>query len=701
MEYLSRITYTVMGAVNYFAAPIAYINKSDIHVLVDGVESSFSWLDSQTVQLPEIPAVGTVVEIYRDTAKKERLVEFRDGSFLPEESMNLDSKQHFMISQEAYDLAMKSLTESRDTIATANEAHAIAEAAREESTEALNITSGMQESVNAAAEAAQEAAETAAEALLTAAESSHAHTNKSSLDLINVDTSGSFALEVNGIEQARADLGNVDMSGYAATSGRNMDVESYRTLLGMPEAEAGIAANAGDIAEVENGITGLAETLAEVQAKSASAIAPQTIVKGAVGELPAGWLDGWCDRPAAHLISGTAGSTALTVQAGLQVAAGVAGKVVLSPELETDTELDITDAINQTDGTFYIYADVGTTGSMSFGYTDIEPQVGLSRSVVKGDNIVPIMTSATTPVGYIVSSNRPLEYAIDTLPYKAFNRTAVDLYDCWYTQQGAGSTLEIELPEETAILMYSMRARNTSDSYNAHITQWNLRGSNTGVDGSWTVLDSQVGISWAVNELKSFVLNTPATYKHYQIEVIAISSPLGVGASLSEFNLFGIVNTGDFYNTANHTHYDKDDNILSRVYIGEFEIEDSALAALINYQHGTCCTLPVNEGNNILAGNNSYQMKSPYRGLCAVELLLYATLRFGSGNTWANPGHVTWNNQGSVNSYNGSTATLYDNIINVVTAASGVYGALLISGSGSVLLPIASAPAKVMVKRNW
>ena len=226
-------------------------------------------------------------------------------------------------------------------------------------------------------------------------------------------------------------------------------------------------------------------------AKSVSAIAPQTIVKGAVGELPAGWLDGWCDRPAAHLISGTAGSTALTVQAGLQVAAGVAGKVVLSPELETDTELDITDAINQTDGTFYIYADVGTTGSMSFGYTDIEPQVGLSRSVVKGDNIVPIMTSATTPVGYIVSSNRPLEYAIDTLPYKAFNRTAVDLYDCWYTQQGAGSTLEIELPEETAILMYSMRARNTSDSYNAHITQWNLRGSNTGVDGSWTVLDSQ------------------------------------------------------------------------------------------------------------------------------------------------------------------------------------------------------------------
>ena len=688
-----------MGAVNYFAAPIAYINKSDIHVLVDGVESSFSWLDSQTVQLPEIPAVGTVVEIYRDTAKKERLVEFRDGSFLPEESMNLDSKQHFMISQEAYDLAMKSLTESRDTIATANEAHAIAEAAREESAEALNITSGTQESVNAAAEAAQEAAETAAEALLTAAESSHAHTNKSSLDLINC-TDGTFMY--GDIELARADLGNVDMSGYAATSGSNIEVEAYRTLLGMPEAEESIAANAAGLAVAEAGVAEAAADIAdleEVQAKSVSAIAPQTIVKGAVGELPAGWLDGWCDRPAAHLVNSTLGTSALTVQAGLQVAAGVAGKVVLSPELETDTELDITDAINQTDGTFYIYADVGTTGSMSFGYTDIEPQVGLSRSVAIGGNIVPIMTSATTPVGYIVSSNRPQE--ADFLPYKAFNRTAVDIHDCWYTPQGAGSTLEIELPEETAILMYSMRARNTPDSYNAHITQWNLRGSNTGVDGSWTVLDSQAGISWAVNELKSFVLNTPATYKHYQIEVIAISSPLGVGASLSEFNLFGIVDTGDFYNTANHTHYDKDDNILSRVYIGEFEIEDSALAALINYQHGTCCTLPVNEGNNILAGNNSYQMRSPYRGLCAVELLLYATLRFGSGDTWANPGHVTWNNQGSVNSYNGSTATLYDNIINVVTAASGVYGALLISGSGSVLLPIASAPAKVMVKRNW
>ena len=131
---------------------------------------------------------------------------------------------------------------------------------------------------------------------------------------------------------------------------------------------------------------------------------------------------------------------------------------------------------------------------------------------------------------------------------------------------------------------------------------------------------TSVGISWAVNELKSFVLNTPATYKHYQIEVIAISSPLGVGASLSEFNLFGIVNTGDFYNTANHTHYDKDDNILSRVYIGEFEIEDSALVALINYQHGTCCTLPVNEGNNYDSREipDIPNDRSPYRGSCAI-----------------------------------------------------------------------------------
>ena len=252
MEYLSRITYTVMGAVNYFAAPIAYINKSDIHVLVGGVESSFSWLDSQTVQLPEIPAVGTVVEIYRDTAKKERLVEFRDGSFLPEESMNLDSKQHFMISQEAYDLAMKSLIESRDTIATASEAHAIAEAARDESAEALNITSGMQESVNSAAEAAQEAAETAAEALLTAAESSHAHTNKNSLDLISC-TDGTFMY--GDTELARADLGNVDMSGYAATSGSNIEVEAYRTLLGIPEAEESIAANAAGITSQGSAIT--------------------------------------------------------------------------------------------------------------------------------------------------------------------------------------------------------------------------------------------------------------------------------------------------------------------------------------------------------------------------------------------------------------------------------------------------------------
>ena len=197
-EYYTRIQYPYNGDTGIFSIPFSYRDQSYIKVEITDlagiitayvVDIDFEFINQNQIRLKTLPTIGSTIEIYRDSKKDKREEAFSNGEVYIHELDN-SFNQDFDISQEAYDLATKSLFESQGTIATANEAHAIAEAARDESAEALNITSGMQESVNAAAEAAQEAAETAAEALLTAAESSHAHTNKSSLDLINVDTDG-------------------------------------------------------------------------------------------------------------------------------------------------------------------------------------------------------------------------------------------------------------------------------------------------------------------------------------------------------------------------------------------------------------------------------------------------------------------------------------------------------------------------------
>lgn len=99
----SYATYTGNGANRNFSVPFNYISQDHVTVTVDGVEVTFTWLNSSTVQTTVAPANATLVEVRRTTPKANALVDFEDASTLTESDLDLFSAQMLYIAQEAYD----------------------------------------------------------------------------------------------------------------------------------------------------------------------------------------------------------------------------------------------------------------------------------------------------------------------------------------------------------------------------------------------------------------------------------------------------------------------------------------------------------------------------------------------------------------------------------------------------------------------
>ena len=179
-----------------------------------------------------------------------------------------------------------------------------------------------------AQEVAESSASVAEEALDMAKNFSHSHLNKDILD--EIGEAETEAPSYKGKELALAD-------------GSNGSAEGYRELVGIPEVEADVA---GIIAKQERILTG---------------IAPQTIVQGNIGSIPAGWAESWCDAPALHLVQ--TGDQEVTIKAGLQVVGGYKGRAILSKVLESDHSIDLSFATGAY--SFAIYTDINEYGDFT------------------------------------------------------------------------------------------------------------------------------------------------------------------------------------------------------------------------------------------------------------------------------------------------------------------------------------------------
>lgn len=100
----SNVTFAPLTeAQTNFTIPFSYLHADHLAVYVDGVDASFTFLDTFRVQLDTAAPIGAVVKIERVTPVDKAVVDFEDGSVLGEADLDDNALQMMFVVQEAYD----------------------------------------------------------------------------------------------------------------------------------------------------------------------------------------------------------------------------------------------------------------------------------------------------------------------------------------------------------------------------------------------------------------------------------------------------------------------------------------------------------------------------------------------------------------------------------------------------------------------
>jgi hypothetical protein len=153
---------------------------------------------------------------------------------------------------------------------------------------------------------------------------------------------------------------------------------------------------------------------------------------------------------------------------------------------------------------------------------------------VSGTNAIPDMTDNTTPSGIASATNSNSD------AWKAFDANVTSSY--YWDATGGGvwgngsSYVAYEFPSAKVIGGYSVKPRQVdSNDLPGAPTAWAFKGW----DGStWVTLDTVTGQSWSANtEVKSYTIDTPASYTKYGFFVTASGGYPGWGGNLKMFEL--------------------------------------------------------------------------------------------------------------------------------------------------------------------
>lgn len=147
-----------------------------------------------------------------------------------------------------------------------------------------------------------------------------------------------------------------------------------------------------------------------------------------------------------------------------------------------------------------------------YGYPDFYNKVveefnaSKSKQIVLGQQqlVLPAFTSNTVD-GITISDSRGNTTNLQTI----FNGTSAG------TQIGVWSTywININYNQNTIINSYTIQADNGGSA--EYPKAWTLQGSNNGTN--WTILDTRTAQTFALNESKTYTINTSATYSQYRI----------------------------------------------------------------------------------------------------------------------------------------------------------------------------------------
>ncbi|MBU7316167.1 LamG-like jellyroll fold domain-containing protein [Paenibacillus oleatilyticus] len=138
-------------------------------------------------------------------------------------------------------------------------------------------------------------------------------------------------------------------------------------------------------------------------------------------------------------------------------------------------------------------------------------------------NIIPAMTSNTSPSPYVASASSAHSANYDA--WRAFNGGDGTTY--WTPPNGTKSGwIKIDLNSPKIISRYSIRA-NHQYANTASPKEWTFEGSNN--DKDWVILDTRINeTNWIVSERRIFTLSNSSGYRYYRLNVSSIN---GIGAA--------------------------------------------------------------------------------------------------------------------------------------------------------------------------
>jgi hypothetical protein len=105
----SYVQYTGNGSTTNYAFSFPYLDASHIKVRVNGVLTSYTYLNSSTVTISPAPEAGALIDIRRETPKDNPPVDFTDGSVLLESDLDLATRFNLYCTQETEDTANASI----------------------------------------------------------------------------------------------------------------------------------------------------------------------------------------------------------------------------------------------------------------------------------------------------------------------------------------------------------------------------------------------------------------------------------------------------------------------------------------------------------------------------------------------------------------------------------------------------------------
>lgn len=103
MAFYARDTYPSFSGTGPLSVSFSYLDEAHVHVYVDNVEVSFTWLTSSTIQL-DAAVVDLDVVIARTTPLDVRVVDFQNAAQLSEKELDDSADQVFYTAQESSDL---------------------------------------------------------------------------------------------------------------------------------------------------------------------------------------------------------------------------------------------------------------------------------------------------------------------------------------------------------------------------------------------------------------------------------------------------------------------------------------------------------------------------------------------------------------------------------------------------------------------